>query len=303
MIRLGAIGAGMIFSAYQQAADMLGVTIRAVADPDPERLSAAARPDRLLLTTLDDLLRTPLDAVLILTPNHTHAPLARECVGRGLDTLCEKPLAISLAEARGLVEWSATQKAVLHPAMHCRYRPEILYLQRHLSGRVVSFTQVWREQWMQAPAWYFDPSRSGGGVLLDVGLNQIDWIHPFLDSPRVAAVELEMGESGVELECRMRWTCATGEGTTVLSWRAEEEEKRSRLVTDRGEVFDLDHAHCSLLHNGEPKGPWRSTEYAEVLTEFLRCRSRRPDPPDRRPIEVLSLLRDAYAQAGLSFLR
>src|SRR5580692_1893035 len=51
----------------------------------------AARPDGI-------------EAVVIVTPNHLHHPVARAFLDAGIDVICDKPLSVSLAEARELVE-------------------------------------------------------------------------------------------------------------------------------------------------------------------------------------------------------
>src|SRR4051812_12085362 len=76
----------------------------AVCDADPARLEAIGRtysaPKRV--TSVDELLELPLQAVVIATPISTHFPLARRCLDAGLHVLVEKPLAGTIAEAEAL---------------------------------------------------------------------------------------------------------------------------------------------------------------------------------------------------------
>ena len=51
----------------------------------------AARPDGI-------------EAVVIVTPNHLHHPVAKAFLEVGIDVICDKPLSTTLAEARELVE-------------------------------------------------------------------------------------------------------------------------------------------------------------------------------------------------------
>ena len=52
------------------------------------------------VSSVDELLDLPLDAVAIATPVSTHFPLASRCLEAGLHVLVEKPLAATVAEAR-----------------------------------------------------------------------------------------------------------------------------------------------------------------------------------------------------------
>ncbi len=77
----------------------------AVCDADPARLEAIGRnyaaPKRV--TSVDELLELPIQAVAIATPVSTHFPLAKRCLEAGKHVLVEKPLAGNVAEAEELV--------------------------------------------------------------------------------------------------------------------------------------------------------------------------------------------------------
>jgi predicted dehydrogenase len=306
-LRLGVLGAGAIFRRYEQAVDRapdlaMDLEIVAVADPDPRAREAAARPGRKVFTTARELLAEPLDAVLILTPNASHPALVSAALERGLDVLCEKPLATSAAAARSLCALAARTGRLLYTAMHCRHRPEVRYLADHLDGEVVEFRQVYREDWRSAPAWYYQPAVCGGGVLLDVGINQLDWILPFVAPLSVAAAALTLDEQGVDVECAVTWSSGPGRSSTELSWRAFPEDRRTEIRTAGGARFTLDHTvHCAW-QDGRLRGPWRNDEYGSVLRDFaIQVR----DPAARAPSDaprLLELLREVYAYAGLDFL-
>lgn len=80
--------------------------VAAICDADPARLEAVGRnySGAQRVTSLDELLRLPLQAVAIATPVSTHYPLARRCLEAGLHVLVEKPLAGTATEAAALVE-------------------------------------------------------------------------------------------------------------------------------------------------------------------------------------------------------
>ena len=106
-VRLGLLGFGRRGGALAAAArELPGVEVVGAADPYAGRLvrarellgegvAVSARPTELLE-------RADVDAVVIATPDHLHAPLLREAVATGKDVYCESPLTHSLAEGEGL---------------------------------------------------------------------------------------------------------------------------------------------------------------------------------------------------------
>ena len=76
----------------------------------------------------DVVLRDPtIDAIHICTPNAQHFPMAKAALLAGKHVLCEKPLAVSVAEAQELAAL-AVQKGLRNCVCHnLRYYPCLLY--------------------------------------------------------------------------------------------------------------------------------------------------------------------------------
>ena len=53
-----------------------------------------------------------IEAVAIVTPNHMHAPAAREFLKRGIHVICDKPLTATLAEAKKLRRRRGVRRAL-----------------------------------------------------------------------------------------------------------------------------------------------------------------------------------------------
>ena len=106
-LRVGVAGAGFIGAVHARSARLAGATLAGVATSTPERSrEAAARlgaeeayatPEQL--ATADDV-----DVLHICTPNHLHAELAALALAHGKHVVCEKPLAVSTAQAAELIE-------------------------------------------------------------------------------------------------------------------------------------------------------------------------------------------------------
>ncbi|MGW5433984.1 Gfo/Idh/MocA family oxidoreductase [Streptomyces sp. NPDC004059] len=115
MINVGLIGAGRMgsFHGATLAHRLPGTRLAAVADPAPgaaERLADRLGSKPKTLTDIHALLTDPaIDAVVISTPARTHADLVEAAAHAGKAVYCEKPMAVTLAEADRAI--TAVEKA------------------------------------------------------------------------------------------------------------------------------------------------------------------------------------------------
>ncbi|RMH48865.1 MAG: gfo/Idh/MocA family oxidoreductase, partial [Alphaproteobacteria bacterium] len=122
-----------------------------------------------------------VDAVAIVTPNNLHAPVARAFMERGIDVICEKPLAPTLDDARDLAH--AARKAgvifgVTYPyAAHAMVRQARAMVARGMLGEIrqvhVEYFQEWAIDVGDSDArtrWRLDPAVNGPSLTLaDIG--------------------------------------------------------------------------------------------------------------------------------------
>ena len=115
-VNIGIIGAG-----GRGGANLKGVSsqnIVALCDVDRGRLASAAKnhPNARTCTDFRKLLDEAgdLDAVVVSTPDHNHAPASVRAMRQGLHCYCEKPLTRDVAEARLMAEVAAEKKLSTH---------------------------------------------------------------------------------------------------------------------------------------------------------------------------------------------
>jgi predicted dehydrogenase len=228
-VRLGIIGV-----AGRGAENISGVrndaTIVALCDVDQNR-AGPARKTFPKATFHDDFRRVidmkDVEAVVISTPDHTHAPIAAAAMRAGKHVYCEKPLTHSVHETRALVDLAAKHKLVtqMGTQIHAgdNYRRVVEIVQAGTLGPIRR-VQVWHSgkpsagqlarQEAQPPAglnydlwlgpapyrpyhaghvhfawrWWFD---FGGGVLADMACHYMDLPHWALELRRPSAISAE----------------------------------------------------------------------------------------------------------------
>ncbi len=104
--------------------------LKAVAwvDANPDALEAARKDLKLskksCFASLQDALEvTEVDAVLITASAVVHAPIAIEALKAGLHVLVEKPFALTLKDARNVVDVARVQKRTIMVSQNYRYQP------------------------------------------------------------------------------------------------------------------------------------------------------------------------------------
>jgi predicted dehydrogenase/acetyltransferase-like isoleucine patch superfamily enzyme len=102
----------------------------AVCDLDPTRADEFAARHRVPARSLTEILTDPAIAnVVVATPAETHAAVAREALQAGKNVFVEKPLALAVADAEGLVSLAAERGRVLMVGHVLQYHPAFLKLQ------------------------------------------------------------------------------------------------------------------------------------------------------------------------------
>ncbi|NBZ89832.1 Gfo/Idh/MocA family protein [Stagnihabitans tardus] len=108
MIRLAVIGAGLMGADHARiiAEELPGAALQVVCDRDATRAKAVAEAWGTEAASDPEavIARKDVDAVIVASPDFTHAPLSMACIRAGKKVLCEKPLSQSPLECRDVME-------------------------------------------------------------------------------------------------------------------------------------------------------------------------------------------------------
>lgn len=125
IVRLGVIGSGRIANRfYAEAKYVSGVNVEGVYNP---RIEGALKykEDHQLKFATDQLqeLFEQVDAVYIASPHETHVAYIREALEHNKHVLCEKPMALTGAEAEELFALAKEKDCIMMEAIKTAYCP------------------------------------------------------------------------------------------------------------------------------------------------------------------------------------
>ena len=200
-IKIGIIGAGAIAQRghIPEFLSINGVHIEAIADCDKDKAALVAQKagitrvfgDYQELLSLEDL-----DAVSVCTPNYLHAPITIAACDAGKHVLCEKPMATTLKDAQSMIDAAARNRVILMIEQAKRFTPPVevakSLLQLGVVGDILAvrskFGHWGAHTWSPMGSWFFEKAKSGGGVLIDLGIHHADLINWYTEGMQVETV-------------------------------------------------------------------------------------------------------------------
>ena len=205
LVKMGVIGLGRMGQLYTNllSSRINGAKLYAVAEIHEQARSRVAGELDITRAFADfhELLALPeLDAVIIATPTSTHHDLVVAAAEAGKAILCEKPLALTLAETRSAQEAVARAQVPLQVGFMRRfdaaYQKAKTLIDSGQIGFPVTFKSLSRDPFCPRPE-YADPAKSGG-LILDMAIHDFD-LARWLMSSEVERVTAE----GTTLVCKV----------------------------------------------------------------------------------------------------
>lgn len=179
--------------------------IAVVVEPHEEARRAAAEAgydaDADLATILE---RSDIDAVILATPHAFHSEQIRLAATAGKHIFCEKPLALTEAEARAATDLCAERKLVLGIGHERRFEPAMAELIRACRagelGRIVQIEANFsHDKFVSLPAgnWRLDPANAPLAGMTATGIHLTDLSIALLGRPASVSVYCDRLVSGI----------------------------------------------------------------------------------------------------------
>lgn len=146
-LRYGIIGAGSMGREHILNVNVMGTgVVTALADPHQPSLDAslALAPGAKTFSDYRDLLDSGLvDAVVVATPNDTHAAVLKDVLATDIAALIEKPLATTMDDCKAITSWGEKRTALTWMALEYRFMPPVTeVIDRARAGEAGTIHQV-----------------------------------------------------------------------------------------------------------------------------------------------------------------
>jgi 1,5-anhydro-D-fructose reductase (1,5-anhydro-D-mannitol-forming) len=155
-----------------------------------------------VFTDFDEMIeKAGLDAISLTLPTYLHAEFSERAMSRGVHVLCEKPMALSVADCERMIKASRTSGRVLQIGHCVRFWPEYAKAKEIVDsgeyGKVVAatFQRLGSPPGWSLDNWFVDEKRSGG-VALDLHIHDTDYVQYLLGMPQAVCSHGAIGPQG-----------------------------------------------------------------------------------------------------------
>lgn len=192
MIRVGIIGCGKITEVRHapEYDENPNCELVGYYDLNPERAQMMAQKyGGKVYDSMEALLMSDVDAVSVCVSNNNHAAASIAALKAGKHVLCEKPMAVNLADCVEMVKTAEAMGKKLMIGQNQRFAKAHVKAREILAsgmlGRVLAFHTTFGhpgpEGWTgKKNSWFFDKRRAAFGALADLGVHKTDLMHYLL---------------------------------------------------------------------------------------------------------------------------
>lgn len=299
-IKFGLVGFGTVspyyldaFCSYEGDAELV-----AVCDTNTSKKARIIQWGFDYCKTIEELVDNPkIEAVIIATPNYLHAEQAICSLKADKHVLIEKPMALNLTQAVRMVEIAKKQDKTLITGFHDRYHPSVqdLLKKRLKIKRIesVNSENILKHCSKENP-WYLKRQFSGGGCVIDNGINFIDIFYELMgNSLKIKNVKLYHDKPELDTETRadIDFIFDEGTGNLRLDWTGEEIKS---IVSD---YFDNSTIITDLLETDKIQdgSSYMYDEYKFMLADFIQ-KIKEGKEFGQRGLEIQKLIEDIYSK-------
>lgn len=208
MLRVGVIGVGNMGSQHLRVYGDLSTRceIVAVSEKDAKRreLFHKRTGGEYFADYRKMIARTGIDAVSIALPNELHCAATIDCLRNGIDVLVEKPIALSLNDARKMISVARQKDRILMVGHVERFNPAVQFIRKYVAdGKLGEVYYLSSRRLGVYPTRLDGPGKFG--VSLDLAIHDVD-VMRFIMNRRARVIHTE---KMMKLSAREDYVCVT----------------------------------------------------------------------------------------------
>ncbi len=143
VVRFGILGAGRIGKVHAGTiANSSRASVAYVADAVPEAAASLAVSVGAKVATIDEILASDVEAILIATPTDTHADLIEQAARAGKAILCEKPVSLSVERIEACLPVVEKAGVPLMIGFNRRFDPNFAAVQQRIRGGEIGEVEI-----------------------------------------------------------------------------------------------------------------------------------------------------------------
>ena len=287
-IKIAVIGCGVIseahLNAYSQCDD---VDLVAVSDIDEKAAESQAEKfnTNYYIDYKEMLDKEKPDGVSICLPTFLHKEVALEMIRRGINILCEKPLAVTYVDAKKMVERAKQNNIFLMTGFCWRFHPPIIKIKEYISegkllGRILMFHLRFGGYKYKKDHWSLK-KKSGGGILVDESVHAIDLFRYLAGEIKNLSGRTATFIEDMETEDSVIILLESKKGTIGViedSWATPASKNGIEIYGEKGSIL-TDFSGVVLNINGnierlgfEDNKNWlHSKRFSREVNHFLKC--------------------------------
>jgi myo-inositol 2-dehydrogenase/D-chiro-inositol 1-dehydrogenase len=273
-VKVGVIGSQ--FQADIQVASLESMPheaeVVAIASPTPGNAAELAKKYRIprVFTDYREMLKErDIEMVNICAPNALHAQMTKDIAATGKHIVCEKPLAMTIAEGEEMIDAAKRHGVLLMYGEELFFTPKYLKAKEMADagafGKIHLVKQSEKHFGPHSP-WFWDISRSGGGALMDLGCHGIAFCYWFLGRSPIKSVYCQMGTyvHGDKTKAEDESLCILEFANGAIGL-VEDSWARRGGMDDRIEVFGSEGVTYANLHMGNALPTYSENGYGYAV--------------------------------------
>ena len=283
-MRIGLVGLGSMGQNHARILAEMGV-LASVADTAPETAKAVGEKYSVRsYLSYQELLRSGIDAVVIVTPTSTHEKIAMEAIREGKHVLLEKPMSGSSKNLRDITEFARKQRVTLAGGFTERHNPVVSFAKQSLKGgEFGALITAATRRVSSLPTRIRDI-----GVVMDLGVHDIDVVQYVVGARAKSVYALGGQGKGMKYEDHANLLIDFEGGTTgfvEVNWLTPMKVRKLALTCSKNFV-EVDYMDQSAMVCSSTFKPFESGNLYNVPLELdLRRISIKKEEPLKRELK------------------